>query len=36
LVILLPLQASNARKERQLLRERFGERYEAYRRTTLF
>jgi protein-S-isoprenylcysteine O-methyltransferase Ste14 len=36
LVILLPLQTRNARKERQLLREKFGERYETYRRATWF
>jgi protein-S-isoprenylcysteine O-methyltransferase Ste14 len=36
LVILLPLQAINAYAERNLLRERFGERYEAYRRATWF
>jgi protein-S-isoprenylcysteine O-methyltransferase Ste14 len=34
LVILLPLQINNARQERQLLREKFGERYELYRRVT--
>ena len=36
LIILLPLQAKNARKERQLLREKFGEQYELYRRATWF
>jgi protein-S-isoprenylcysteine O-methyltransferase Ste14 len=34
LVILLPLQTRNARRERQLLREKFGEGYEVYRRAT--
>ena len=34
LVILLPLQARNARTERKLLQEKFGERYENYRRAT--
>jgi protein-S-isoprenylcysteine O-methyltransferase Ste14 len=36
LVILLPLQTRNARKERELLREKFGERFEIYRRATWF
>ena len=36
LIILLPLKARNARKERQLLREKFGEQYELYRRATWF
>jgi protein-S-isoprenylcysteine O-methyltransferase Ste14 len=36
LVILVPLQARNARKEGQLLREKFGEQYEVYRRATWF
>jgi protein-S-isoprenylcysteine O-methyltransferase Ste14 len=36
LVILLPLQVRNARKERKLLQEKFGERYEIYRRGTWF
>jgi protein-S-isoprenylcysteine O-methyltransferase Ste14 len=36
LVILLPLQARNAHKEHQLLREKFAEQYEAYRRATWF
>lgn len=36
LAILLPLQTINAHAERNLLQERFGERYEAYRRTTWF
>jgi protein-S-isoprenylcysteine O-methyltransferase Ste14 len=36
LVILLPLQARNARTERKLLEEKFGERYERYRRATWF
>jgi protein-S-isoprenylcysteine O-methyltransferase Ste14 len=34
LVILLPLQMRNARRESALLREKFGERYEKYRRAT--
>ena len=34
LVILLPLQARNARKERELLQQKFGERYDIYRRGT--
>jgi protein-S-isoprenylcysteine O-methyltransferase Ste14 len=36
LVILLPLQMSNARTECTLLREKFGDRYEEYRRATWF
>ena len=36
LVILLPLQTRNARRERELLQEKFGERYEIYRRGTWF
>jgi protein-S-isoprenylcysteine O-methyltransferase Ste14 len=36
LVILLPLQMRNARTERKLLRGKFGERYETYRRATWF
>jgi len=36
LVILLPLQTRNARRERQLLQEKFGERYKIYRRATWF
>jgi protein-S-isoprenylcysteine O-methyltransferase Ste14 len=36
LAILLPLQIRNAFKERNVLQERFGERYEAYRRSTWF
>jgi protein-S-isoprenylcysteine O-methyltransferase Ste14 len=36
LVPLLPLQWRNARTERKMLRERFGERYEVYRRVTWF
>jgi len=35
-VILLPLQARNAHKERKLLQEKFGERYEIYRHGTWF
>ena len=35
-VILLPLQIKNARRERTVLREKFGERYELYRRATWF
>ena len=34
LAILAPLQIRNAHKERTLLREKFGERYEIYRRAT--
>jgi protein-S-isoprenylcysteine O-methyltransferase Ste14 len=36
LLVLLPLQTMNARKERKLLQEKFGERFEIYRRTTWF
>ena len=36
LVILVPLQIRNAHRERTLLREKFGERYEIYRRATWF
>ena len=36
LVILVPLQIRNARSESTLLREKFGERYEIYRRATWF
>jgi len=36
LVVLLPLQIRNARRERTVLREKFGERYERYRSATLF
>jgi hypothetical protein len=36
LVILLPLQVRNAHKERKLLQEKFGERYEIYRHGTWF
>lgn len=36
LVILFPLQMRNARRESALLMEKFGERYEAYRRATWF
>jgi protein-S-isoprenylcysteine O-methyltransferase Ste14 len=32
LVILVPLQTRNPRTERKLLQEKFGERYETYRR----
>jgi protein-S-isoprenylcysteine O-methyltransferase Ste14 len=34
LAVLVPLQIRNARRERTLLNEKFGERYEAYRRGT--
>lgn len=34
LVILAPLQIRGARRESRLLQEKFGERYEAYRRST--
>ncbi len=34
LVILFPLQTRNARRERNLLQEKFRERYEIYRRAT--
>jgi hypothetical protein len=36
LVILLPLQMRNARRERNVLQDKFGERYELYRRATWF
>jgi protein-S-isoprenylcysteine O-methyltransferase Ste14 len=36
LIILLPLQMRNSRKERDLLHEKFGERFEIYRRATWF
>jgi protein-S-isoprenylcysteine O-methyltransferase Ste14 len=36
LVILLPLQTRNALREREFLREKFGERYKVYRRATWF
>lgn len=36
LVVLLPLQVRNARKEASLLRERFGDTYSAYLRQTWF
>jgi protein-S-isoprenylcysteine O-methyltransferase Ste14 len=36
LVILLPLQMRNARRERNVLQEKFGESYEMYRRATWF
>jgi len=36
LVILVPLQIRNAQRERTLLREKFGVRYEIYRRDTRF
>jgi protein-S-isoprenylcysteine O-methyltransferase Ste14 len=36
LAVLLPLQMRNARRERKLLHEKFGERYEVYRRATWF
>jgi protein-S-isoprenylcysteine O-methyltransferase Ste14 len=36
LIILLPLQTRNARTECKLLKEKFGERYEIYRRATWF
>src|SRR5437773_7729197 len=36
LVILLPLQTRNARRECNLLQEKFRERYEIYRRATWF
>jgi len=35
-VILLPLQIRNARRESTALREKFGERYELYRRAAWF
>lgn len=36
LVILLPLQWRNGHRERNLLQQKFGERYEAYRSATWF
>ena len=36
LVILLPLQIRNSYKEHRLLHEKFGERFETYRRATWF
>ena len=36
LVVLLPLQIRNACRESALLKEKFGERYEVYRRATWF
>jgi len=36
LVILVPLQIRNSRKERDLLHEKFGEQFEIYRRDTWF
>ena len=36
LLILVPLQAMNSRKERKVLHDKFGERYEEYRRNTWF
>jgi protein-S-isoprenylcysteine O-methyltransferase Ste14 len=36
LLILLPMQTRNARRERKVLQEKFGERYETYRRGTWF
>jgi protein-S-isoprenylcysteine O-methyltransferase Ste14 len=36
LVVLLPVQVKNARAERKILHDKFGERYEAYRKTTWF
>ena len=36
LVILVPLQIRNAHREHTLLREKFGERYQMYRRATWF
>ena len=36
LVILLPLQIRNSYKEHRLLREKFGEQFETYRRATWF
>jgi protein-S-isoprenylcysteine O-methyltransferase Ste14 len=36
LVILVPLQVRNSRKERSVLSQKFGERYEVYRRSTWF
>jgi protein-S-isoprenylcysteine O-methyltransferase Ste14 len=36
LAVLVPAQMRNANKERKLLKEKFGERYETYRRGTWF
>jgi protein-S-isoprenylcysteine O-methyltransferase Ste14 len=36
LAILVPIQMRNAHRERKLLREKFGERYDAYRSGTWF
>jgi len=36
LAVLVPLQIRNTRRERKLLHQKFGERYEAYRRRTWF
>jgi protein-S-isoprenylcysteine O-methyltransferase Ste14 len=36
LAVLLPLQMRNAHKERNLLQEKFGRRYETYRHATWF
>jgi protein-S-isoprenylcysteine O-methyltransferase Ste14 len=36
LLILVPLQAMNSRRERKVLHDKFGERYEEYRRSTWF
>lgn len=36
LIIMVPLQMRNARTEGKLLREKFGQRYELYRRATWF
>lgn len=36
LVLMIPLQILNARKERKLLSQKFGERYQAYARSTWF
>jgi protein-S-isoprenylcysteine O-methyltransferase Ste14 len=32
----VPVQMRNARRERKVLRQKFGERYETYRRATWF
>jgi protein-S-isoprenylcysteine O-methyltransferase Ste14 len=36
LIVLVPLQVRNAIREREVLRAKFGERYDAYRRATWF
>lgn len=36
LVVLVPLQIRNAHRERKLLRQKFGERYDVYRSGTWF